>query len=178
MENPSHQSDSSSSSSSEDEDIKSKVTRVLKKRLVVLLLQLLRDSSIDKERVSTSSFTGSLFIQEVLNGSSSICYELMRMEKHGFISLCHMFREKRWLVDSKHLSVEEKMAIFLMTISHNLRNRLLKNRFQHSGQTIHKYFHEVLVAMVSFSREMITPPSFNDNSNGISNRRLRKIFKV
>ena len=32
MENPSHQSDSSSSSSSEDEDIKSKVTRVLKKR--------------------------------------------------------------------------------------------------------------------------------------------------
>ena len=49
MENPSHQSDSSSSSSSEDEDIKSKVTRVLKKRLVVLLLQLLRDSSIDKE---------------------------------------------------------------------------------------------------------------------------------
>ena len=48
MENPSHQSDSSSSSSSEDEDIKSKVTRVLQKRLVVLLLQLLRDSSIDK----------------------------------------------------------------------------------------------------------------------------------
>ena len=128
MENLSHQSDSSSSSSSEDEDIKSKVTRVLKKRLVVLLLQLLRDSSIDKERVSTLSFTGSLFIQEVLDGSSSICYELMRMEKHGFISLCHMFREKRWLVDSKHLSVEEKMAIFLMTISHNLRNRLLKNR--------------------------------------------------
>ena len=144
----------------------------------MLLPQLLRDSSIDKERVSTLSFTGSLFIQAVLDGSSSICYELMRMEKHEFISLCHMFREKRWLVDNKHFSVEEKMAIFLMTISHNLQNRLLKNRFQHSGQTIHKYLHEVLVAMVSFSREMITPPSFNDNSNGISNRRLRQNFKV
>ena len=93
-----------------------------KERLVVLMLQLLRDSSIDKEQVSTSSFTGSLFIGEVLDDSSSICYELMRMEKYGFISLCHMFREKRWLVDSKHLSVEEKMTIFLMTISHNLRN--------------------------------------------------------
>ena len=77
MENPSRQLDSSSSSSSEDEDIKSKVTRVSKKILVVLLLQLLRDSSIDKERVSTSSFTDSLFIQEVLDGASSICYELM-----------------------------------------------------------------------------------------------------
>ncbi|KAL6351169.1 hypothetical protein AAG906_031755 [Vitis piasezkii] len=168
MENLSHHSNSSSSSSSsEDEDTKLEVTRVLKKRLVVLLLKLLSDSSINKERVSTSSFTGSLFIQELLNGSSSTCYELMRMEKHGFISLCHI----------KHLNVEEKMAMFLMTISHNLRNRLIKNRFQHSSQTIHKYFHEVLVAMVNFSKEMITPPSFNDSSNGISNRRLRQIFK-
>ncbi|KAL6321303.1 hypothetical protein AAG906_016337 [Vitis piasezkii] len=158
MENPSHHSNSSSSSSSsEDEDTKLEVTRVLKRRLVVLLLKLLSDSSINKERVSTSSFTGSLFIQELLNGSSSTCYELMRMEKHGFISLCHMFREKDGF--------------------HNLRNRLIKNRFQHSSQTIHKYFHEVLVAMVNFSKEMITPPSFNDSSNGISNRRLRQIFK-
>ena len=100
------------------------------------------------------------------------------MEKHEFISLCHMFREKIWLVDSKHLSVEEKMVIFLMTISQNLQNQLIKNRFQHTGQTIHKYFHEVLVAIVIFSREMITPPSFNDNSNGISNRRLRQVLKV
>ncbi|KAL6311515.1 hypothetical protein AAG906_003153 [Vitis piasezkii] len=61
------------------------------------------------------------------------------------------------------------MAMFLMTTSYNLRNRMIKNRFQHSSQTIHKYFHEVLVAMVNFSREMITPPSFNDSSNGISN---------
>ena len=90
----------------------------------MLLLKLLSDSSINKERVSTSSFTSSLFIQELLDGWSSTCYELMRMEKHGFISLCHMFREKGWLVDSKHLKVEEKMTMFLMTISHNLRNWL------------------------------------------------------
>ena len=37
--------------------------------------------------------------------------------------------KKIWLVDNKHLSVEEKMVIFLMTISHNLQNQLLKNRF-------------------------------------------------
>ena len=68
--------------------------------------------------------------------------------------------------------------MFLMTISQNLRNQLIKNIFQHIGQTIHKYFHEVLEAMVNFSRETITPPSFIDNSNGISNRRIRQIFKV
>ena len=179
MENPSHHSNnSSSSSSSEDEDTKLEVTRVLKKRLIELLLQLLSDSSINKELVSTSSFTSSVFIQELFDGSSDTCYELMGMEKYGFISLCHMFREKIWLVDNKHLNVEEKMVMFFMTISQNLQNRLIKNRFQHSSQTIHKYFHEDLVAMVNFSKNMITPPSFNDNSNGISNCQLRQIFKV
>ena len=146
--------------------------------MVVLLLQLLSDSSINKECVSTSSFIGSLFIQELLDDSSSTCYELMWIEKHGFISLCHIFWEKGWLVDSKHLNVEEKMVMFLMTISHNLWNRLIKNRFQYSGQTIHKYFYEVLVAIVNFSKEIITCPSFNDSSNGISYSRLRQIFKI
>ena len=60
-----------------------------------------------------------------------------------------------------------------MSISHNLRNQLIKNRFQHLGKTIHKYFHEVLVVTVNFSKEMITPSLFNDSSNGISNRQLR-----
>ena len=46
-----------------------------------------------------------------------------------------------------------------MTISHNLWNQLIKNRFQHSDQTIHEYFHEVLVAMVNFLKEMISPSS-------------------
>ena len=53
----------------------------------------------------------------------------MRMKKHEFISLCHMFKEKKWLVDGKHLNVEEKMTMFLMTISQNLRNQLIKNVF-------------------------------------------------
>ena len=88
----------------------------------MLWFQLVNDSSINKERVSTSSFTGSVFIQEFFDGSSNTCYELMGMEKYGFISLCHMFQEKIWLVDNKHLNVEEKMVMFLMTISHSLRN--------------------------------------------------------
>ena len=42
MENPSHQSDSSSSSLSEDGDIKSKVTRVLKIRLVCVIALVIK----------------------------------------------------------------------------------------------------------------------------------------
>ena len=123
----------------------------------MLLLQLLSGSFINKEQVSTSSFIGLLFIQELLNGSSSIDLFL-----HG----------------NKHLNIEEEMVMFLMTISHNLRNQLIKTRFQHSRQTIHKYFHKVLVAMVKFSKEIITLSCFNNSSNGIFNCQLKQIFKV
>lgn len=182
MESPhSHSGSSDSLSSSEDDDMnlnaKREAKRILQKRLITLLSNF-RNGPYNRVPTSTSSLTGSLFVQELLNGSSITCYELMRMEKNNFVSLCHIFREKGWLVNSRHVNVEEKMTMFLMTISHNLRNRLIKNRFQHSGQTVHKFFHEVLIAMMKFSKEMITPPSFDDNSSGIANHRLRQIFKV
>ncbi|KAK4847990.1 hypothetical protein QYF36_007872 [Acer negundo] len=43
--------------------------------------------------------------------------------------------------------------------------------------TVHKYFHEVLVAMMNFSKEVIVPPTFDDIPNGIQNQQLRQIFK-
>ena len=48
---------------------------------------------INKEQVSTS-FTGSLFIQELLDGSSSTCYELMWMEKHDLFLYVTCFKKK------------------------------------------------------------------------------------
>lgn len=127
----------------EEVDIKIGVKRILRKQLIMLVKKLLKGST-KRQRISTSSLTCSLYIQELLNGSPIVCYDLMRMDKNGFISLCQLFKEKGWLSDSKHLTVEEKMAMFLFTISHNLRNRFIKIRFQHSGHTVHRYFHEVL----------------------------------
>ncbi|KAK2653621.1 hypothetical protein Ddye_013477 [Dipteronia dyeriana] len=180
MESLFQSSSSNSLSSSEDDDMNLKAIteakRVLRKRLITLLSTFI-DGPCQRVPASTSPLPGSLFIRELLNGSSNTCYELMRMQKNSFIYLCQIFREKNWLANSKHVNVEEKIAMFLITMSHNLRNRLIKNRFQHSGQTVHKFFHEVLVVMLKFSKEMTTPPSFNDNTNGIANHRLRQIFK-
>ena len=101
------------------------------------------------------------------------------MSRVAFIQLCAHFKAKGWLTDSKHILVEEKMAIFLMIIGHNQRYRVVKNRFQHSTQTIHKIFHEVLDKMIEFAKEIIVPTSFNPNPDVPgNNRRLQRIFKV
>ena len=167
------------SSSSEDDDVnleaKREAKRLLRNRLITLYL---KGPYTKQVNTYVWSIKDSIFIEELLKGPSVTCYELMRMEKNSFINLCKKFREKKWILDSKHVIVEEKMTMFLMTMSHNLQNRVVRNRFKHSTQTVHKCFHEVLAAMMKFFKEMITPPSFNGNCNGISNHRLRQIFKV
>ncbi|KAK9050246.1 hypothetical protein SSX86_030784 [Deinandra increscens subsp. villosa] len=70
------------------------------------------------------------------------------------------------------------MAMFLMMIGHNQRYVVIKRRFQHSKQTIHKFFYEVLDKMMLFAKDMIVPTSFNPNPNIPGhNKRLRKVFK-
>ncbi|XP_060196833.1 uncharacterized protein LOC132626101 isoform X4 [Lycium barbarum] len=92
--------------------------------------------------------------------------------------LCQNFRHNGWLTDSKYVSVEEKIAIFLSIIGHNDRFVVIKRRFQHSSQTIHKYFHEVLEAMMKFAKEMISSTTSDPNLDiPGAYKRLRKIFK-
>ncbi|GJX29488.1 Myb/SANT-like domain, harbinger transposase-derived nuclease domain protein [Tanacetum coccineum] len=122
--------------------------------------------------------SGHQFTLELLQGNDRQCVELLRMSRDSFIRLCTHFSVKEWLKDSKHVSVEEKMAMFLMMLGHNQRYVVIKNKFQHSTQTIHKFFHEVLAKMVVFAKEIIIPTNFNLNPTVLShNRRLRQIFK-
>ncbi|GAV71669.1 hypothetical protein CFOL_v3_15159, partial [Cephalotus follicularis] len=80
---------------------------------------------------------------------------------------------------SRYVSVEEKMAMFLTIIGHNECYVVIKRRFQHSSQTVHKYFHEVLNVMMKFAREMIMPTTFDTNLDiPETHKLLRRIFRV
>ena len=100
------------------------------------------------------------------------------MSRDSFVRMCAHFRTNYSLKDIKHVSVEEKMAMFFMMIGHNQRYVIIKRRFQHSKQTIHKFFYEVLEKMMLFAQDVIVPTSFNPNPNIPGhNRRLRRVFK-
>lgn len=131
-------------------------------RLISLLILLkLRNRPNVREKLLTSSLTGKKYMEELMKGSSTVIYDEFRMTKSAFVELCNYFRSKNWLKKSKFLDVDEKMAMFLWTISHNNRNRSVKYRFQHSGETVSRYFHQVLNAMMLFAKEMIVPPKFD-----------------
>lgn len=127
---------------------------------------------------NTSTLSGARYTLELLYGSNRQCIELMRMSRDAFVLLCNHFRQRAWIKDSKHVSVEEKIAMFLTIIAHNERFVVMKRRFQHSSQTVHKYFHEVLEAMMHFAKEMIVPTVDLDSNILAAQKNIRNIFKV
>ncbi|XP_035833446.1 uncharacterized protein LOC110873414 isoform X2 [Helianthus annuus] len=136
-------------------------------------------SRINVERIRdlNSALTGHEYTQELLHGTSTQCHEMMRLSRDAFILLCNHFKQKNWVQSSRSISLEEKLAMFLMVIGHNERFRMVKRRFQHSTETIHRCFHEVLKAMMNFAREVIVPTSSNVSANNSErHRRLKEIF--
>ncbi|RWR90919.1 putative myb/SANT-like domain-containing protein [Cinnamomum micranthum f. kanehirae] len=82
------------------------------------------------------------------------------------------------LKDSKYLPVEEQLAMFMMVIAHAHTNRVIQDRFQHSGETIHRHFRQVLIAMMMFAKDMIKPPPLDTVPKEILlNPRFEPYFK-
>ncbi|KAL3747530.1 hypothetical protein ACJRO7_016338 [Eucalyptus globulus] len=114
-----------------------------------------------REPIRDSSLSGAQWIMEVLHGHSDRVYEAFRMERHVFLNLCGLMKEKGWLEDTRYIGVDEQIGIFLSMICHKNSNRDLCERFQHSGQTISKYFTKVLQAVLKLAKEIIIPHSFD-----------------
>lgn len=142
-----------------------KKKKILKRhKLVVILMMKMLKKRRKRRRPrmpdTNSALTGSAYVDEILEGNPAHSVDMLHMEKQAFIRLCELFRTRGWLENSRYISVEEQMAMFLTTLGQHHTNRTVKRRYQHSTQTVHTYFYKVLHAMLIFSKEMIVP-NFN-----------------
>ncbi|XP_060178725.1 uncharacterized protein LOC132608936 [Lycium barbarum] len=116
-----------------------------------------------KEPCRTSMCSGNEFIQEILRGNETRCYENFRMKKAVFIDLSNDLTDKYGFKPTRRMSIHEMLGIFLMTCAHGVGNRMIQDIFQHSGETIHRYFHSVLEAVCKLARDIIQPhPNYNN----------------
>ncbi|XP_060200116.1 uncharacterized protein LOC132628348 [Lycium barbarum] len=72
-----------------------------------------------------------------------------------FLQLVDEMKIRGLLTDSRTLRVEEQLAIFLFTLAHNERNRVVQNRFQHSGEIISRYFNKCLKACLHLGKQYV-----------------------
>ena len=159
-----------SSSDSSDDD--------LAELFMITMVYEYEKSCMAKNRVRTSSLTGREFVNELLNGSPTVCYELFRMDKTCFVTFCDDLRRRNYLGDSRDVCLEEKVAITLFILSHNTRQRVVADRFQHSTETVSRHFKQTLRAICKVGKEIIKQESFELPDHIKNNAKYYPWFKV
>ena len=96
----------------------------------------------------TSILSGQDWILELINGHPERMHTELGVRVHVFRRMVSAL-SKAGMGPSKHVSLEEKLTIFLYASVTGLSIRHLGERFQHSNETISKYFREVLCALSS-----------------------------
>ena len=108
----------------------------------------------------TSQLSGQEYMDEVLNcNNTRRCQEVFRMKPEVFQFLCSELQSKRGLYASRHIAVDEKVGMFLWMVARAASNRDVQERFQHSGDTVSRHFHEVLHAVNRLVPKYIKLPS-------------------
>lgn len=81
------------------------------------------------------------------------------MPLYTFFQLEIWLKEHTHFQALRHITITEKLAMFLATTGHNTTNCGIQERFQHSGETVSRCFHELLNALVLMHAHYVQLPS-------------------
>ncbi|KAG8368382.1 hypothetical protein BUALT_Bualt15G0039700 [Buddleja alternifolia] len=88
-------------------------------------------------------------LRDIISMNDEACINNLRMSRNSFGRLCLILQDVGGLVNTKHVSVSEQVAIFLSIIAHHKKNMIVKHDFKRSGYTISMVFNNVLTALLS-----------------------------
>ena len=110
--------------------------------------------------------------------NDTTCLNMLRLRRAPFFRLCQLFRDRNLLRDTIHTSIEEQVAMFLHTVGHNVRNRVIGSNFGRSGEVVRRYFNIVLHAIGELRDELIRKPPLETPAKIEGNYRWDPYFKV
>ena len=92
----------------------------------------------DREPCRTCPLSGKEYIAELLTSNPRRIHEVLRMPKDTFLELGNWLGQNAGLANSRKMSVEQQLAMFLAIVGHRCSNREVQERFQVSGYTVTK----------------------------------------
>lgn len=96
---------------------------------------------------------------ERLIGVSNVdCMSNLRVDRNTFGRLCLLLHDVGGVKDNKYVTVEEQVALFLGVLAHHKKNRVVGFDFWRSGETISKYIHIVLKAVLKLHALLLVKP--------------------
>jgi len=106
-----------------------------------------------------SVFGDAKWICKLLEDDRGQGYGILRVEPHILLELSRFLRSKNLLRNTKGVSVEGKIGMFIYMLSRNASFQKLSDRFKNSRETIHRHIKACFDAVTAMTGEFIKPPS-------------------
>ncbi|OAY74502.1 hypothetical protein ACMD2_17093, partial [Ananas comosus] len=127
----------------------------------VLLDILSQFISVHLLRCRTWLFTGHQMLCDILFCHHERCFHYFRMSATTFIALRYKLIGEGLKSSTRNMTAGEHLAIFLFGVGHGVANQILAETFQYSGETISRYFNNIVRGIVRLKDEYIMLPSNN-----------------
>ncbi|KAJ9535563.1 hypothetical protein OSB04_un001303 [Centaurea solstitialis] len=103
------------------------------------------------------------FIADMDRNHLIVFIKLLRAYIHLLINafevLCEMLKTRGGFLDEGNVTIEEQVATFVNILAHYTKNRCIQVRFYRSGETISRYVHRVLCALLRLEDILFKKPT-------------------
>lgn len=97
-------------------------------------------------------------MNRLVRESDVACIDQLRMDRRAFAILCELLRTAGQLKVTGNFIIEEKVAMFLNILAHHTKNRVIKFQYRRSGETVSRYFNEVLNSVLRVQGLLLRAP--------------------
>ena len=111
-----------------------------------------------KVPMHTNIQTGYEWVQYTLNGNEKKCHNAFSMSSHVFRQLCNTLRTQYGYDGTKRFRSEESVAMTLVVLDNAMGNRMMQDRFQHFGETVHRHVAMVVILLATVMAPNIIKP--------------------
>jgi hypothetical protein len=135
-------------------------------------------ASIGYETQSTPMRSDAEWICEVLEDDRGQGYEKLQIEPHILRDFSRYVRSKHLLRNTRGVSVEEQIGMFVYMLSRNANFDKLSGRFERSRETIHRHIKACFDTIVSVKHDFVKHPSTKTHGKILSDPHYGPYFEV
>lgn len=139
---------------------------------------MVTDSTAIETPSQVSKFKDAEWICKVLEDNRGQGYDKLRVEPHILLEVSRYLRSNDLLRNTRGVSVEEKIGMFIYMLSRNASFQKLNDRFKYSTETIHRHIKACFDAVTPMVGEFIKPPSSQAHRKISSDTRYGPYFEV
>lgn len=107
--------------------------------IVVVITFVFEEIHITKPRRNVESslywdLSRKKHMNHILRSGRAYYVSYLRMGIGLFMHVSQIMRDRHLLVDTRHVSIDEQLAIFLHIVGHNMKNQTVRMEFLRSGK--------------------------------------------